>query len=93
VTDAVEWRFNQARERLADVDRVVVDYGAQYNLPVRRVDTPPVAAWTLTGQLAVRFVRAERGPDRLEVFEVGLLGSLRRLRSGHLTVEHAVDGG
>jgi hypothetical protein len=87
VTDAEAWRFAQARNRLDQIDRTVLDYGAQYNLPVRRVDSPPVATWVLGGTPAVRFIRADRGPDRLEVSEVGLLSALRRLRSGHLVVD------
>ena len=88
MTDAETWRFAQARKRIAQIDRAVLDYCAQYNLPVRRVDSPPVATWVLAGTPAVRFTRADRGPDRLEVSEVGLLSSLRRLRSGHLVVDH-----
>jgi hypothetical protein len=84
-----QWRFRQAQGRIEQIDRVVVDYGNEFNLPVRRIDAPPRATWTLGGQAVARFVRPEAGPDRLDVDELGLLGRLRRLRLAHTVVEIA----
>ncbi len=86
MSGGADWRFSQARARLAEVDRVVLDFAAAFNLPARRVDAPPVATWMLDGRPIARFTRAERGPDRLEVQEVGLLEPLRKLRLAHVDI-------
>jgi hypothetical protein len=84
-----EWRFRQAQDRIEQIDRAVVDYGKEFNLPVRRVDAPPEATWTLGARTVARFVRPDAGADRLDVNELGLVGALRRLRLAHVVVEAA----
>jgi hypothetical protein len=81
-----EWRFKQAQGRLLEIERAVVGYGQEFNLPVRRIDAPPVATWTLDGRSIARFTRASAGPDLLEVDELGLLTALRKLRVRHVTL-------
>jgi hypothetical protein len=85
VTDDA-WRFNQARSRLEQIDRTILEYAATFTLPMVRIDAPPSATWKLDGRPVARFTRAEQGPDRLEVGEVGLLEPLRKLRLGHVEV-------
>jgi hypothetical protein len=84
-----EWRFRQAQGRIEKIDRVVLDYGKEFNLPVRRIDAPPQATWTLGGRTVARFVRLDAGVDHLDVDEVGLLPALRKLRLSHVVVETA----
>ena len=93
-----EWLFRRALRRVAAVDRVVADYATSIcGRPARRRELRPDRAdgdlgsvtWSIDHEVVVEFTAAAGGRDRVVVYDVGLLGPLRRcLRNRRLVVDH-----
>ena len=91
---ASSWQLNRAMARVDAVDTIVADYATSYyGRPVRRhvasVADQPAITWSVDKEAVVEFWHCDDGPDRLVVYEFGLLEPLRKkLRSRHVTIEH-----
>ena len=93
------WRFDRSVARLTAVDGIVAEYATTYcGLPFRRRDVveagtdghPPGVEWSIDGAVVVEYLHDDAGPGRLVVYEISLLGPLRKhVRSRHVKISYA----
>jgi len=95
---AIEWRYRRAASRVSVIDGIVAEFATGIcGRPVRRREVLPLQSsvevpgikWSIDGHLAVQFIHEPSDPDRLVVYEIALLRSVKKaIRSRHVRITY-----